>query len=68
MLQTEDQLLDWNRPLCLNFTPLPILERLQTFYTPLLGTMDTVCGDIYIAHAPEDGDAHPDSVLAERPE
>ncbi|KAF4518969.1 hypothetical protein B566_EDAN007756, partial [Ephemera danica] len=49
LLQDEDVLLDWTRPLCLNFTPEPILERLRDFYCPALGTMETVCGDVYIA-------------------
>jgi hypothetical protein len=49
LLQDEDVLLDWSRPLCLNFTPEPILECLRAFYSPTLGTMETVCGDVYIA-------------------
>jgi hypothetical protein len=48
LLQTEDVLIDWTRPLYLNFTPQVILERLRDFYTNI-GDIETVEGEVYIS-------------------
>jgi hypothetical protein len=40
-------LIDWTRPLYLNFTPQLILERLREFYSDI-GDIETVEGDVYI--------------------
>jgi hypothetical protein len=48
LLQTEDVLIDWTRPLYLNFTPQLILERLREFYSDI-GEIETVEGDVYIS-------------------
>ncbi|XP_059471392.1 uncharacterized protein LOC132194247 [Neocloeon triangulifer] len=48
LLQTEDVLIDWTRPLYLNFTPQVILERMREFYEQI-GEIETVEGDVYIS-------------------
>jgi hypothetical protein len=51
-VEEEDVLIDWSRPIYLNFTHHLILERLENFYTASIGTMDKVCGDIYVCTSP----------------
>ncbi|XP_033608936.1 uncharacterized protein LOC111868415 isoform X2 [Cryptotermes secundus] len=52
LVEEEDVLIDWSRPIYLNFTHHLILEHLENFYTASIGTTDKVCGDIYVCTSP----------------
>lgn len=47
LLRDEDVLVDWGKPIFLNFTHESIMERIQEFYKDR-GTVDQVCGDVYV--------------------
>ncbi|KAK3921863.1 Acetyltransferase YpeA [Frankliniella fusca] len=53
LLRDEDVLVDWTRPIFLNFTHEAIMDRIQEFYKDR-GTLDKVCGDVYVC----DGEVH----------
>ncbi|XP_046385263.1 uncharacterized protein LOC124155472 [Ischnura elegans] len=48
LLAEEDQLLDWSRPLFLNFTHARIVETIEELCGHRLGCVDKVRGDIYV--------------------
>lgn len=50
LLEKEDLLVDWSRPIFLNYTHSTIMDRLEEFYRHI-GTMEKVCGDIYVCDA-----------------
>ncbi|XP_060525924.1 uncharacterized protein LOC132701765 [Cylas formicarius] len=52
LLKTEDVLIDWSRPIYLNFTHARIMETIKEFYEPI-GTMEKLYGDVYVLS--EDG-------------
>jgi hypothetical protein len=52
LVEEEDVLIDWRRPIYLNFTHHLIMERLESFYTAAIGTTEKVCGDIYVCTNP----------------
>lgn len=55
LLLAEDQLLDWQRPIYLNFTHVAIIQRLEEHYTHALGgQMDKLCGDVYSNYRAKD--------------
>ena len=55
LVEEEDVLIDWTRPIYLNFTHHLILEYFENFYTASIGTIEKVCGDIYVCtNPPED--------------
>ena len=52
LVEEEDVLIDWTRPIYLNFTHHLIIEHLENFYTASIGTIEKVCGDIYVCTSP----------------
>nr|NP_001260047.1 uncharacterized protein Dmel_CG15628, isoform B [Drosophila melanogaster]NP_608861.2 uncharacterized protein Dmel_CG15628, isoform A [Drosophila melanogaster]AAF50978.3 uncharacterized protein Dmel_CG15628, isoform A [Drosophila melanogaster]AAN71444.1 RE58324p [Drosophila melanogaster]AGB92583.1 uncharacterized protein Dmel_CG15628, isoform B [Drosophila melanogaster] len=49
MLRTEDVLIDWQKPMYLNFTHIAIMNRLDDFYSKF-GVMERLSGDIYVCN------------------
>ncbi|KAL1116155.1 hypothetical protein AAG570_005650, partial [Ranatra chinensis] len=47
LLEKEDILIDWTRPIYLNFTHADIMDRIENFYKDK-GTMEKIRGDIYV--------------------
>ncbi|XP_044762514.1 uncharacterized protein LOC123319541 [Coccinella septempunctata] len=47
LLKEEDVLIDWTRPIYMNFTHASIMERIEEFYSEI-GTMEKMTGDIYV--------------------
>ena len=47
LFREEDLLIDWTRPLFLNFTHSSIVERIEEFYKNI-GTLEKVHGDVYV--------------------
>lgn len=55
LLRTEDVLIDWKKPLYLNFTHKAIVNQIESFYTLDGGTMEKLEGDVYVYNKlPED--------------
>lgn len=55
LLYEEDVLIDWTRPIYLNFTHGMIMKRIEQFYTENIGTVDKMLGDFYcLEDMPED--------------
>ncbi|XP_015514824.2 uncharacterized protein [Neodiprion pinetum] len=52
LLRTEDVLLDWSRPLYINFTHCDIVDELVRLYEGT-GTVNRVLGDIWACEEPE---------------
>ena len=52
LLESECVLIDWTRPLYMNFTHRAIMDRIEEFYQGLGGTMEKVAGDIYVLDGP----------------
>ncbi|XP_012281374.1 uncharacterized protein LOC105700272 [Orussus abietinus] len=52
LLREEDVLLDWSRPLYINFTHHQIVDELALLYEDV-GTMDGVLGDVWACEEPE---------------
>lgn len=52
LLQTETVLIDWSKPLYMNFTHQAIMDRIEEFYQDMGGTMEKVAGDIYVLDGP----------------
>ncbi|XP_071448140.1 uncharacterized protein [Hetaerina americana] len=48
LLAEEDQLVDWSRPLFLNFTHSSIVERIEEYCGHRLGCVEKIRGDIYV--------------------
>ena len=48
----EDVLLDWTKPLYLNFTHIRITDWLESFYENI-GTVEKVAGDVYLCDNPK---------------
>lgn len=58
LLHQEDVLVDWSKPIFLNFTHAAIMDRIEQFYSEL-GTMEKVCGDVYVCDGEvQDQDLH----------
>ncbi|KAJ1526014.1 hypothetical protein ONE63_009188 [Megalurothrips usitatus] len=55
LLRDEDVLLDWSKPIFLNFTHESILGRIECFYKDI-GTLDKLCGDVYVCDEVQDQD------------
>ncbi|KAL1461882.1 hypothetical protein WDU94_013748 [Cyamophila willieti] len=53
LLQTEDILIDWTKPLFINFIHSDIMNRIEEFYREI-GTLETVYGDVYMCAEPEE--------------
>lgn len=51
LLQEEDVLIDWTRPIFLNFIHSVIFDRLQEFYSSI-GTVEKTAGDVYVCEGP----------------
>ncbi|XP_044735282.1 glycine N-acyltransferase [Chrysoperla carnea] len=51
LLEEEDILIDWSKPIYLNFTHKLIMERIEEFYSKR-GTLEKVSGDIYVCEEP----------------
>ncbi|RZF46835.1 hypothetical protein LSTR_LSTR008067 [Laodelphax striatellus] len=51
LLQQEDVLIDWRKPIFLNFIHKDIMDKLEEFYSSI-GTFEKVCGDIYVCEEP----------------
>ncbi|XP_017485855.1 PREDICTED: uncharacterized protein LOC108374380 [Rhagoletis zephyria] len=49
LMRTEDVLIDWQKPLYLNFTHIAIMNRLDDFYSTF-GVMERLEGDIYVCN------------------
>ncbi|XP_017858033.1 PREDICTED: uncharacterized protein LOC108610444 [Drosophila arizonae] len=49
LMRTEDVLIDWRKPLYLNFTHIAIMNRLDEFYSKM-GVMERLSGDIYVCN------------------
>ncbi|XP_052132657.1 uncharacterized protein LOC113208139 [Frankliniella occidentalis] len=63
LLRDEDVLVDWSRPIFLNFTHEAIMGRIQDFYKDR-GTLDKVCGDVYVCDGEvQDQDLHSSPLL-----
>lgn len=52
LLEEEDILLDWSKPMYLNFTHTSITEKLEKFYEKI-GTVEKVEGDVYMCADPK---------------
>nr|XP_024217494.1 uncharacterized protein LOC112210028 [Halyomorpha halys] len=52
LLQSETVLIDWSRPLFMNFTHRAIMDRIEEFYQAMGGSMEKVAGDIYVLDGP----------------
>lgn len=48
LMETEDILIDWTKPLYLNFTHKAIMNRIDSFYSAKGGVMERLEGDIYV--------------------
>ncbi|XP_050297231.1 glycine N-acyltransferase-like protein 2 isoform X4 [Anthonomus grandis grandis] len=46
LLESEDVLIDWTKPIYLNYTHARIIEKIEDFYGKI-GTMEKLSGDIY---------------------
>lgn len=46
-LFNEDILIDWTKPLYLNFTHISIMDRIESFYSDK-GTIEKLYGDVYV--------------------
>jgi len=53
LVEEEDMLIDWSRPIYLNFTHHLFVQHLENFYESI-GTVEKVCGDIYVCSSPPD--------------
>ncbi|XP_026688448.1 uncharacterized protein LOC103522579 [Diaphorina citri] len=51
LLQTEDVLIDWTKPLFINFIHSAIMDRIESFYQDI-GTLEKVYGDVYMCSEP----------------
>lgn len=51
LLANEDILIDWSKPIYLNFTHKGIMERLEELYSKK-GTLEKIYGDIYVCEEP----------------
>lgn len=51
LLEEEDVLLDWSKPMYLNFTHTSITTRLEKFYETI-GTVEKVEGDVFMCAEP----------------
>ncbi|KAK6638638.1 hypothetical protein RUM43_006905 [Polyplax serrata] len=60
LLEEENILLDWSKPIYLNFTHTSITERLESFYETI-GTVEKVIGDVYMCEEPK-RDGEPENV------
>ncbi|KAL0269520.1 UNVERIFIED_CONTAM: hypothetical protein PYX00_007224 [Menopon gallinae] len=52
LVEEEDVLLDWSKPIYLNFTHISITDRLERFYEGI-GTVEKVVGDVYMCSEPK---------------
>lgn len=52
LLQYEDRLLEWNKPMYLNFTHKAIVDKIEEFYMQRGGTLEKVYGDVFVMTEP----------------
>ncbi|XP_030756760.1 glycine N-acyltransferase-like [Sitophilus oryzae] len=67
LLETEDVLIDWSKPIYLNFTHAKIMGKIEDFYVNI-GSMEKLYGDVYGQIEPQADEAQAQAVIAEQGE